>query len=85
MHAEHPAQSVSLNSSEPSLSFFSMLCSFIITFSDAAFLPCRMYKSGDRLSPEDEVKVRSVFQYHPKAEEKAGPGIDYVKVNFASI
>ncbi|KAG0597883.1 hypothetical protein M758_12G027800 [Ceratodon purpureus] len=41
----------------------------------------RMYKSGDRLSPEDEVKVRSVFQYHPKAEEKAGPGIDYVKID----
>lgn len=54
---------------------------FIIILCDVGFLVCRMYQSGDRLSLEDEVKVRSIFQYHPKAEEKTGPGIDYIKVN----
>jgi hypothetical protein len=45
-----------------------------------------MYKVGDRLSAEDEVTVQSVFQLHPKAEEKTGPGIDYFKVlNLTSL
>lgn len=41
---------------------------------------CRRNEDDARLSPEDEAKVRSVLEYHPKAEEKMGSGIDYIKV-----
>jgi len=33
-----------------------------------------------RLNPDDEAKVRSLLEYHPRAEEKKGSGIDYIKV-----
>lgn len=45
-----------------------------------AIYACRPFKNGARVAPEDEVVVRDVLKYHPKCDEKVGPGIDHIKV-----
>lgn len=44
----------------------------------------RTYADEDHLNPDDEAKVRDLLEYHPKAEEKIGSGIDFIKVIHSS-